>query len=610
MPLWSALMVVHWAGLTAAQDNLSFDYVIAGGGTAGLLLATVLTENPNITVRVLEAGGYSRRDSNITNPAQRHHSAHTVRLGVLVPQPGLDDNGTAGAQPVPRGKTIGGTSAMNWMIHNTDSRVQLDIWESVLNLTGWNWETLSTAYRESEMMYAPPANMSQFFEYDAADHGGSGYIQSVFQRSVMNLFPQYLNPSLVNAGFSVLPDRNGGEAVGGGFLPLAIEPSNYTRSYAGSAYSACEGRPNLKMLSRSQVIGIDWLRGSSSGNSNDTAAAAGFRYIDWESGSNATMHVQGREVILSAGCIQSSQILELSGVGDPGILSSVGIPVKVNLTNVGTALRDPPMMNYLPISFGLNTTLTGNEYIQNYIELESARNVLADADYAAASAWLNSTTSIPGVPRAQLDIYKTLWFAEQPLIELAWQFQTAQVTPYNLIPLSQGTVHVNSSNPLAPPAINPNYNRINATFNDTEVEWDMWLLAKAAQYYETRLATTSPLNGIITSSDPRYDLPFDEYYAAVKQRTGSSQHLTRGNPMLAKDDGGVVDTNLLVYGTSNVRVVDGSVFPYQPSAHPMGLTYALAVRADAWWRRLDEDRAVAAEQCERERDSYVQWCFK
>lgn len=87
------------------------------------------------------------------------------------------------------------------------------------------------------------------------------------------------------------------------------------------------------------------------------------------------------------------------------------------------------------------------------------------------------------------------------------------------------------------------------------------------------------MSNAITWSDPPYTLPFQDYYIHVFNRTGSSQHLTGGNPILSLADGGVVDTNLLVYGTRNVRIVDGSVFPYQPSAHPMGLTYALAVKA-------------------------------
>lgn len=430
--LTSAVLAAGFASFAIAQQpaNITYDYVIAGAGTAGLLLGVILSENPNVTVAILEAGSDGRQNPNITNPQLRGTIQHTEYDWAFssTPQPGLIDNGTGGIQPVPRGKTPGGTSAMNWMIHNTDSRKQLDIWEDVLGLTGWNWETMSTAYRESETMFAPPANMSQFFKYEPEFHGGSGYIQSAFQRSVLSLFPDYVEPTLLNAGYEIPPDRNDGFAVGAGFLPLAIEPSNYTRSYAGSAYTSVQNRSNLHMITDAQVTGIDWK--STTGN----VTASGLRYVDLKSNSNTTQNIRGKEVVLSAGCMQSSQILELSGIGNPAILNPLGIPTVVNLTNVGEGLRDPPMMNYLPISFGMNTTFTGAEYIQNFIQLESAKNMLSPEDYEAASQWLNETERIEGVRDAQLRVFKELWFGEQPLIEMAWQFafQNVSLTPYSL----------------------------------------------------------------------------------------------------------------------------------------------------------------------------------
>lgn len=262
-----------------------------------------------------------------------------------IPQPGLFENGTEGAQPVPRGKVIGGTSAMNWMIHNTDSRVQLDIWESLLGLDGWNWETLSTAFRESETMYAPPNATAQYFKYNPAVHGGTGPIDSIFQRSVLSLFPDYVEPTLLNAGYKIPADRNGGNAVGAGFLPLAIAPENYTRSYSGSAYTAAQSRSNLHLIHNARVAGIEW-----SSTANGSATASGLRYVNTlDNSSSATRHLSAREVIISSGCVQSSQVLELSGVGDPSILQPLGIDVVVDNENVGkysslslvAALADP-----------------------------------------------------------------------------------------------------------------------------------------------------------------------------------------------------------------------------------------------------------------------------
>lgn len=528
--------------------------------------------------------GPSTTSSSLTLTGTIQHTQYDWGLQSTL-QPYLYDNGTGGSQYVPRGKTIGGTSAMNWMIHNGNSRIQLDIWESLLNLTGWNWTSMTTAFRESETMYAPPEAEADDLPYEASFHGGAGPVSSTFQRSVYTLFSDYVQPSLVNAGYEMPHDGNNGNANGPNFLPFAIHPQNYTRSYAGSAYTVVEARPNLKLLESAQVSRIIW------NSTEDLAVASGLEYIDVAVG-NTTQIIKAREVIISGGIVYSPQILQLSGIGDPAILSAAGVDTIVNLTTVGTSLRDPLMMNYWPIAFQLNETaaeaanLTGNEYIQNLIDLEPASKMLSADDYLAASEWLNSTSSIPGLADAQFAVFKHLWFTEQPLIEMAWQFTVANVTPYNLIPLSQGTVHINSSDPWHPPAIDPNYNSVNVTIDGTEVQWDMWFLAKASQFYVTRLATTEPMASVITGTTPDYRLPFDQWYDAIFQQTGSSQHLTGGNPMLSREAGGVVDTNLLVYGTKNVRVVDGSVFPYQPSAHPMGMTYALAVRAARIFQEL------------------------
>lgn len=488
-----------------------------------------------------------------------------------LPQPYLIQNGTQGVQMVPRGKTIGGTSAMNWMIHNTDSSFELDIWETLLNNTGWNWNTISTAFRESETFYAPPASLAANEPYIAANHGGTGPICSTFQRSVMSLLTDYLDPTLTALGYPFLPDRNGGNVTGAGLLPLAVCPSNYTRSYSGSAYTAVQARTNLVVHANSQVTRIVWQ------NTTGNVTAAGLEFVS--TGTNITQQVRGREVVLSGGIIGSPQILQLSGVGDPKIMNPLGIETVVNLPSVGVGLRDPPMTNYMPLSFVVNVSFTGTEWNQNFIQLEPASSILAPEDYAAASAWLNSTTSIPGLQDIQFEIFKQLWFTDQPLIEIAFQYASQNFTPYNLYPLSQGTVQINSSDPLAPPAINPNYNSVNATINGTVVQWDLWFLAKAAQHYVSQIATTPPMSTIIVASEPPFDVPFETYQESIFRQTGSSQHLTGGNSMAPAHVGGVVDPQLLVYGTTNVRIVDGSVFPFQPSAHPMGLTYALAVRA-------------------------------
>jgi choline dehydrogenase len=480
---------------------------------------------------------------------------------------------------------------MNWMIHNEDSRIQLDIWESLLNLTGWNWETLSTAFRESEMFFAPPANASSAEQPDPATHGSSGYICSTLQRSVLSLLSDYVTPALLNAGYAVPGDRNGGNVTGAGFLPLAICPDNYTRSYAGSAYTAVQDRRNLHLYTNAQVTNISWAS-TTTGN----ITARGLNFVDTSGRtSNISLSILADEIILSAGIAGSAPILERSGIGNPDILMPLNITPLVNLSSVGTGLRDPLMMQYQPLQYNFSVEFTGGEYAQNYIDLRPAQDVLSPSDYSAASTWLNSTTSIPGLEDAQLLVFKQLWYTRQPLVEMAWQYSSTQSMPYTLIPLSQGSVHINSSDPMAAPVIDPNYNSVLATIGNETVPWDLWLLSRASQFYVTELASSSPFAEVLTKTDPDHNLSPAEYQQAVFERSGTSQHLTGGLPMLSRDAGGAVDANMLVYGTQNVRVVDGSIFPYQPSAHPMGLTYAVAVHAAKILQQIKGSKGTVTE---------------
>jgi choline dehydrogenase len=488
---------------------------------------------------------------------------------------------------------------MNWMIHNEDSRIQLDIWESLLNLTGWNWETLSTAFRESEMFFAPPVNASSAEQPDPATHGSSGYICSTLQRSVLSLLSDYVTPALLNAGYAVPGDRNGGNVTGAGFLPLAICPDNYTRSYAGSAYTAVQDRKNLHLYTNAQVTNISWTS-TTSGN----VTARGLNFVDTSGRtSNISLSILADEIILSAGIAGSAPILERSGVGNPEVLMPLDITPIVNLSSVGTGLRDPLMMQYQPLQYNFSVEFTGGEYAQNYIDLRPAQDVLSASDYAAASVWLNSTASVPGLEDAQFQVFKHLWYTRQPLIEMAWQYSSTQSMPYTLIPLSQGSVHINSTDPMAAPVIDPNYNSVTAIIGNETVPWDLWLLSRASQFYVTELASSSPFSEVLTKTDPDHNLSPAEYQKAVFERSGTSQHLTGGLPMLPREAGGAVDANMLVYGTQNVRVVDGSIFPYQPSAHPMGLTYAVAVHAAKILQSIKGSKSTYTEDPQRSNSS-------
>lgn len=560
-----SVILVGFLALTTVTTAQTYDYVIAGGGTAGLLLAVVLTEDPNVTVAVLEAGGDGRQDQRITVPEKEGSivgSEYDWQL-TTVPQQSMYNKPM---QPVNRGKVLGGTSAMNYMIWNRASRVEYDAWESILGNTGWNWDSLSAASKASEHFFAPTSSVPAA-TYDLSYHGMSGPVHSTMQRNTFSLYTDYLIPTLKILKVPIPIDRDGGNITGAGPVPLSIDRDSYTRSYSAAAYAAVQDRSNLNVITEATVARIAWGAEAADGSK----VARGLRYRNTSSSSSASTLILGRQVILSAGSIQTPQILEISGIGDPKILSPIGINTKVNLPAAGTGLQDKITYSG-SFSFSINN-FTGTKYVQTFLDYAPASRLLSAADLATFRQLLNGAKAGPTMSQAAISILKRMVETDQPLVEIGW-FQ-AFTNVYLLHPLSCGTVHINTTNPTTSPVIDPGYN--SAVINGTSI--DLWLLSKAISYMTTTLAKAAPFSDINAKFSVDSSLSQSAIQNKVFQGLGIGQHWTGGAVMLPQADGGVVDQNLLVYGTNNVRVVDSFVIPAVPGQHPMGLAYAIAMRA-------------------------------
>lgn len=547
-----------------------YDYIIVGGGTSGLLLATLLSADPNVSVAVLEAGLDGRDDPLITVPENE---------GALVGTAAYDWGFTSVAQShisqdasiaYPLGRTLGGSSAMNFMIYHRASAVEFDAWEGVLNISGWNWETIYAAFKAAENFTAAPVALEQAgLTSDAAYHGFSGPIAGTMSRNVFSLWEDYVIPSLEELGVPKLNDADGGNTTGVRYVPLAVNATSYTRSYSATAYTAIEGRLNLEVLSNATVRRVLWAGSLSDG----LAVANAVEYVDPSTGNLAILNASN--IILSAGSIQSAPLLEKSGVGDPSTLSALEVPVAVDLPAVGTLFQDH--LTYAG-SFSFNSTLqlTGDQYIQALQDYAQPSRFLSEEDYAFATDLLfNVAEATPptGASNASLSMLRALWTADEPLIEFGWFL--GFVTGYVLHPLSTGTIHAAPS--ATQPAIDPNFN--GAQINGTA--FDLWLLSKALQYYATTVASAGPLGVVGAAFSVPGDASFEEFQDQVFAGLSSGSHPTGGCVMMPREQGGVVDENLKVYGTANVRVVDASVVPVSPGQHTMGLVYAIAVRAAA-----------------------------
>ncbi|KAG8685468.1 hypothetical protein FRC09_014722, partial [Ceratobasidium sp. 395] len=316
--------------LSLADSALARSYVIAGGGSAGLLLAVQLSADPKVTVTVLEAG-YSGFGKYVLSSGYPSEGGHIYILSE-VPRFTTQGNDYPSKGPMQRGKVLGGSSAMNALIMHRSGKYEYDLWESLGN-KGWNWNSffeawkdvstlalsgmvwVNNVYKKLETFHPPITNYTSLITYRKDHHGFSGPISSTLQTNVSSLFTDYIIPTMNSLGHRIADvDGEGGNATGAGFRPLAVLPLNFTRSYSGSAYFHVEGRPNLRVYTRAQATRITW-----GPKKNGLAVASGFEYVNLDTGDKHT--VKGTDIIVSGGAISTPPLLEYSGIGDPSILT-------------------------------------------------------------------------------------------------------------------------------------------------------------------------------------------------------------------------------------------------------------------------------------------------
>lgn len=291
---------------------MKYDYIIAGGGTCGLLLANRLSSDPAVTVVVIEPGQDTRHNPNVTDPVDfflESNFSTTVDWDYLTePQRG----GANRTLQFHAGKAIGGTSAINGMTYIRADEAEIDAWEA-LGSEGWNWETLLPYYKKVERYTRPTeAQVAEGASYEAEFHGEHGNLHVGNLYTMPNAsFHEIVQDTWENLGYPVNPDVNSGDTRGFDVYPMTVDrEANLRWDSARAFYYPVEGRPNLKVL-QGTVVKMTWkaeLR-------NDEKTASGVEIID--ANNNSIVIEAGKEVILSAGALRTPLILEASGVGNP-----------------------------------------------------------------------------------------------------------------------------------------------------------------------------------------------------------------------------------------------------------------------------------------------------
>ncbi|KAI1391661.1 glucose-methanol-choline oxidoreductase-like protein [Hypoxylon trugodes] len=601
-----------------------YDFVIVGGGTAGLVVASRLTEDSSISVLVLEAGENTTQDPRIAVPGM-----WPAVLGtdldwdfLTVPQENL--NGRQVGHP--QGRGLGGSSALNAEVFVPPSAAGFDAWESFGN-PRWNWKGLEPYFRKSHTIVKPNEGVVKKLDIawvDSPENGTNGPIQVSFPRVVDDPLPGAWVETMKGLGYGLTGNPFSGKAMGGWNIPWSIDPESGTRSYAASAYyGPASSRSNLEVLIGATVSRV-WLE-DSSGGSGITARGVSFKAKDGHEHQVSA----SREVILAAGVFQSPKILELSGIGDKALLEKHGIKTRINNPNVGENLQDHMLVG---VSFeAAEGVMTGDELVrqepsviqavaQMYEEQKTgplaSGSVLSLAYMPIMSQLLENlepnlqssldtaikrSAELPmsELERQQFDFLKSNLLSSSEHDSSAIMFLLpVQVNmnngpkqngmmrdpkPGNFIslgisplhPFSRGTSHISSSNPLAPPSIDPRY---------LSHPLDIEVYARHLMGVEI-VAKSSPLSNYLKPGSRRAqpgDARVDTLEKAkkyIREGAMTCNHPVGTCAMLPREKGGVVDPRLKVYGVEGLRIVDGSIMPMVPRANTQSSVYAIAEKA-------------------------------
>lgn len=527
---------------------MTYDYVIVGGGSAGSTLAARLSEDPNTSVCLLEAGGMAKgllhrlpTGALVMLPGRPKISNWAYQT---VPQPGL--NGRRGYQP--RGKMLGGSSGLNAMLYVRGHRSDYDGWAD-LGCDGWGWDDVLPYFKTSENN----ARGADDF------HGGDGPLHVSDQQAM-----RPITRAFVEAGTALqhreVADFNTGDNEGIGTYQVTQFHGARTgeRCSAAAAYlHPVMNRSNLTVITGAQATRILFQGKRATG-------------VAYRQGKADKQVLAGKEVLLCGGAFNSPQLLQLSGIGRPEDITPHGISVVHDLPGVGQNLQDHLDFTLAYKSrdrdnFGISLPGAWN-LIKHALRWRKDGKSMLASPFAEGAAFLKTE---PGLDRPDIQLHFVVAIVDDHArkLHLGHGFSCHVCV---LRPHSRGHVGLQSADPLAAPAIDPQYlsdpRDLAATIKGAKLMREILQAPPLAPYRHKELHGTR---------DGMSDADWERH---IRARADTIYHPV-GTCKMGVDDMSVVNPELKVRGVEGLRVVDASVMPTLIGGNTNAPTIMIAEKA-------------------------------
>ncbi|KAF1969433.1 alcohol oxidase [Bimuria novae-zelandiae CBS 107.79] len=582
-----------------SQRVRTYDYVIVGGGTTGLVAANRLSEDPHKTVLVIE-NGILNNGTLSSIPGNSGGLNFEAMYDIYsAPVPNLGNQTFL----VTVGNVVGGGSYVNGMQFDRGANADYDAWEELGN-KGWGWKGLQKYFLKSNHFDAPSAETKKEFgiTYDAKAYGDGPVKVSIPDwqfPDMKKIFASWKNVDIPH------PQEGFADPVGVYWSPNSINKATATRTTSRSAYydPIASKRSNLKLLTNSHVDEITF-----STSRTGALTATGVKYTSKDNGVQ-THVIAAKEVILAAGGVFTPHLLMVSGIGPKDVLEAAGVAVKKDSPAVGSNFQDH-IANYMNFDLqglatnsiiSINTNATYNQTVYDlYLTSKTGpysvgrANGLVfmalkhfESNYKAIVQKIRAQTAANFLPARYSSNENLLRGYKKQADILAKQFSSAKAAVGEIViqpwgfsgiannkPLSRGTITLNTTHPEAYPIVQWN------TFQNPVDADIMVSLTKYNRKHWARpeLASYKPAE---TSPGTQYQTDEEIIHGGIESGSlaPSFAHPSGGCSMMPEKFGGCVGADLKVYGVGKLSVIDASIIPLVPAAHLQATMYAIAEKA-------------------------------